>query len=184
MPGEPRRLDAGHRILDDDTVERLLVHRDRRMQEQVRERLAARHLARAEDPAVEQVPQAGEAEREAHLLGRARACDAGREAVRLQRQHRLLHAGDRLQGRVAEALVGDRLHLLEEVVRQLAAELSLDDLEAGLQRQAHQAAHRLLDRPVEALRLQRAGEARVGQRLAVDQNAVAIEDDNNVYCRP
>ena len=93
-----------------------------------------------------------------------------------KRDDRVLHAGDGLQRRIAKALIGDRLHLLDEVVGQLAAELGLADLHAGLQRQAHQAAHRLLDRPVEALRLERPRKARVGERLAVDQHAVAVED--------
>ena len=90
-----------------------------------------------------------------HLLRRARACDAGREAVAPAAPAiASFMPGTGCKRRVAEGCVGDRLHLLEEVVRQLAAELRLDDLDAGLQRPAHQAAHRLLDRPVEALALQ------------------------------
>ena len=123
--------------------------------------------------------QAGEAEREAHLFRRPGTRHAGGEAGRLQRLHGLLHAGDRLERRVAKALVGHHLHLLEEIVGQLAADLGFADLEGRLERQAHQAAHRLLDRPVRFLRFERAGKARVGERLTVDQHAVAVEDDEH-----
>ena len=63
----------------------------------------------------------------------------------------------------------------------LATTESFDDLGTGFHRAAHQTPHRLLDRPVEALALKRAGETVIRQRLAVDQHAVAIE--NNKHAR-
>jgi hypothetical protein len=100
------------------------------MEEEVGERLAARHLARAVDATVEQVPQAGEAQREAHLLRRARARDTGVEASPLQRQDGRLHAGHRLQRALAKGLVGRGLQGLAEIVGHLAAELGFANLDA------------------------------------------------------
>ena len=177
--GGPRRLDAGQRILDHRAVEGLLVHLDGGVKEEIRERLAARHLARTEDAALEARPQAGDAERHAHLVEPARACDAGRDPRRLDRIDRLDDARHGLQRRVAEGLHRVGLQAVDEIGRQLAAEFALDDLDAGFHRAAHQAAHRLLDAPVESLALERAGEAGVGEGLAVDQHPVAIEYDQH-----
>ena len=45
MPAAARRLDAGHRILDDDAVEGLHIHGDGGMKEEIGKRFSARHLA-------------------------------------------------------------------------------------------------------------------------------------------
>ena len=117
--GRLGRLHARHEVLDDDAVERLLVHRDRGVQEKIGKRLAARHLAGAEDAALEARQQAGDAERHVHLVEAARTRDAGRDARRLERIDRLVDAGHRLQRRVAKGLQRVGLQLVHEVLGQL-----------------------------------------------------------------
>ena len=82
----------------------------------------------------------------------------------------------------------ETMQAIDEIVRQLAAEDALDDLDTGFHRAAHQAPHRLLDRPIEPVRLERRREAPVGERLTVDQHAVTIENDQHSFvskaCHP
>src|SRR5262249_33859251 len=72
-PGPPRRHRA---VLDDDAPGGLYAHAPRRVQEQIRGRLAAGDLADAEDPAREALVEPGEPQSEANLLVRPTRRDA------------------------------------------------------------------------------------------------------------
>ncbi len=85
------------------------------------------------------------------------------------------------RGTAHKGCVLKRLHRVglqpvDEVRRQGAVRFALDDLHAGFHRAAHQPAHRFLDAPVQSLALEGASKAGVGDRLAVDQHAIAIKD--------
>jgi hypothetical protein len=91
---------------------------------------------------------------------------------------RLPDARHSLERRGAETVVGDDLHLLDEVFRKLAAASSASTI--STQDFSDRPIRRrivLLDDQSRPWRLERRGKARVGQRLAVDQHAVAIEND-------
>ena len=59
-PGRAGRGDAVAAVLDDGAARRSHAHRRRRVQEQVRSRLAVLDVLAAEDPVVEPVQQAGQ----------------------------------------------------------------------------------------------------------------------------
>ena len=163
----------------------------RRVQEEIGERLSARHLAeelkmrpskRDHRPVMPSVTRI--LSRPPELATQVATPAASMASIASTTP------GTGLQRRVTKGLQCVGLEPVDEIVRQRAAELALDDLDAGFHRAPHQAAHRLLDLQSRPSRWQRAGEAGVGERLAVDQHAVAIEYDQHAVlgirtaCRP
>ena len=163
---------AGGRVLHHRARRRLPAHRGRRVEEEVGRRLAVLDLGGAEDAAVEALQQPRVPEREADLLVRAARGHADRERDRVERIH---HARHRLQ----LLLEGGehRLAVLQpELLGDRGAALRRPRLDR-LPRPAQERLDRLLGRQRQADAGQQPREHAVGDRLGVDQDPVAIEDD-------
>ena len=155
-------------------------HRVGGVQEQIRRRLAASDRGGAEDPGIEQVQEPDRLERETNALDIARRRDAAA-------QRKGANGGGHIRDRgevVAKAPIQTIAHGLKRLVGQPHAEFGLQDLQGRFQRASEEA---VID---DALVQRHAGgrdrlHQRVrGDRLAVDQHAVAIEDDQVSASRP
>ena len=167
------RGDAGRAILDHRAIFGRDAHLARHMQEKIGRRLAARHHRGAENVRLEEVAKAGDLERQPDALELARRRDA---ALAADAGERLGDAGDGFQI-AAKALVDRRPHAIEMAIGDHQAELVAQHAVDGRHAAAEEAliGDRLADLATGL------GDQRKQHldrdRLAVDQHAVAIEDD-------
>ena len=168
-----RSGDAGGAVLDDEAVLRLHPHRRGGMQEQVGVGLAAGDHAGRKDRRPETVDQAGDLEAEPDALGLAGGGDAEGNGQRIER---FGHPGGGPQF-PPEHLVELDPHALQrlggEAQPVLGIELGSDRGKAAAEEIAE--AGGWID--PDAFGRQRAEQDPHGQRLAVDEHAIAIEDD-------
>ncbi len=167
------RDDARRAVLDHQRARRLRRHPPGGVQENIRRRLAAGDLGGAEHRALEPAGEPGTVE----LLRQHRRRAAGRHAFAL-RQHRQGggEAGHRLQ--LQRVALGRKpVHLGIEARRQGRAALALELGVHVLVAHADKALADDLRRERRADRSQRRGDGVTGDDLAVDENTVAIEDE-------
>jgi hypothetical protein len=146
------------------------------VQEQVGVRLTARHLlGREARGLVEQRVQTGQLQRQPYLLQATLRGDAHRDARRGDLRHRVSRAGDRLQ-LATEHLRTFALVAVEPALGQRAPQQRRRALVDLLQQHALVGRPRLCQRRRQTVARQRLREHRVRDDLAVDENAVAVED--------
>src|SRR6266498_2915803 len=171
--GRARSLDADPAVLDDGAPGWLYAHLPGRVQEEIRGGLTARHFAYAEGAVFKARPEAGQAERQAHLFVAA----AGRHACGNSDPVECL---DDAVHRRKLGLVGLSVEVFElalPVSGKRTPEVSLDFLDHVRVRPAYEALDHLgfRDRPAKPGEDVNVDSNR--DAVAVDQDPVAIEDD-------
>src|SRR5690242_16557336 len=170
--GSHGSLHTRHTVLNDNARRRWHLHYVRSEQEQVRCRLAARHLRRAENVRPEVAQQSRHRQRMPQAFRRAAGGDTAAMLHRLQQVLDTGHGGEFSVKYRRDALVQDR----DEVRRQHDAIALLDITAHRCGADAEVALHDLFGRDRYA-KLGKAGSiSATGDRLAIDQDAVAIED--------
>ncbi len=165
-------LNAGDTVLDDDAAVRLRAHRLGGVEEEVGRRLAIGDHAGAEHVLPQAIVQLGDHQR---AMDAVRAAAGGDAAADVEAVDCLMDPGDRAQ----LALQGAELagvQCVEEVVRQGAAHIPLNDLDHGGIAQAQEPfldASRVYGIPGLPERL---GGATATDLLAVDQHTVAVKE--------
>ena len=162
---------TGLAVFDDHTRGRHNAHLRRRVEEEIRLRLATGNVARAEDPPCESLVQAGQPERQAHLLVASIRCDAHRDRDRVEG---LDHTVDRSQLADERVTVEQLGFLFPRALRSIPL---VRPNVLGVR-------SRLADVPFDDLRFrQRMAESLEDSRhdadrdpFAVDQDAVAVEN--------
>ena len=170
-------LDAGDAVLDDGRRRRLEAHPLGRVEEEVRRWLSARDVVDAEDRLVAKaVEQPAGVQPAPDALVVAAGGDAARQVRGVDRVQCIRDPGDRL-----EALVERREQPLAvpraQVGPRRAAKARLDRREPVRPRATLEVAVDVVLRGRQAQVAQQLGEDRARERLAVDQHAVAVEDD-------
>ncbi len=174
-PGGHARGDARHRVLDDEAPGGRHPQRCGRGQVHVRRRLGAGHLVPAEHAPLEVRQQSHLRKLQLHLVpvGAGCASDAPRRAG-VRRLHGLPRARNGLQLR-SQRGIAPLIEKGHPLVRQRTARLRLDPGGFAAHGLADEDAHALLERERPSGLLQHGTQHAVGDRLAVHQHAVAIE---------
>ena len=168
-----RRLDAGDAVLDDEAARRRHAHSTRGTEKEIRRRLAAAHLGRAEDVWREAIEQPNEREAMPQPVGRAARRDARPARQPVQRGCDAGHGG-----KLGVECRGEpQSQGLGETGRHCPSAAPLEIGEHRSRAQADIAVEDVVDRDRDADLGETRGVDAAGDELAVDQNAVAIEDD-------
>ncbi|CAG7596091.1 hypothetical protein SBRY_10003 [Actinacidiphila bryophytorum] len=179
-PGRPRRRHPQPAVLHHGTPLRQHPHRAGRVQEQVRRRLPPPHVLRREDPLLpEPLVQPGLPQRHPDPLMPPGRRQAVRHPVRRQLLQDDGDTLDRLQLPLERREDTGVITRVEPLGQTPAAPLPDDIVHA-----VHRGTHEVPDRVLEGRREPGLGQAvrqdAVGDPLAVDENAVVVEDDQVV----
>src|SRR5439155_6084361 len=170
--GRLARLDTANAVLDDEGATWIRLHPFGCVKEEVGCRLAAGYHLRGIETHVEMRCEAGQGERVGHAIDITGRGDAMRDLQVLQYR---VHPFDRAERReerspnpcpqLGRKLLGDRASQRFVMLEDRRHASSQEQIE------------RLIDVKADAVSRQRVGETATAQHLAIDQHAVAIEND-------